>query len=340
MPPSPAAPGSLVGSSLGDLASAIAGAKQSVALATPFLSSRVAWHLVRAADEGGASKRRFLTALNVAAVEGGYLDPNGVEAFVAAGFDVRSLRNLHAKAAVVDDRWELVGSGNLTVAGSNGGNSELGVVLTPPQARAARADFFDPWWEAAEPLDMSYLRSLRTRKRPRSPERRQRQGQGGFFKAPLGIDLDSETLDAKSSGYWLKIMYGTPERIAASYWRRLAWISDRHTMREGQPIRRPTYQVGDHLVVYLSRGHRRACPAILRVKKLPVFDPERVRRETNAHDAEKWAWVTEVQVVAVADLDRAPTLSDIGVPSASVRQHGHIHLSPERYRRALTAIKT
>jgi hypothetical protein len=305
------------------------------------MSHLVAALLVRAADEGRARERRLITALNVAAVEGGYLDPDGIEEFLAAGFVVRSLRNLHAKVVLTDAKWGLVGSGNLTVRGSNGGNAELGVVLTAEQARQATGKFFDAWWQAAEPLDLGYLRSLRRRKRPRTPERRQRDGRGGLFDTGVGNDLAAFAKDPKRGGYWLKIMYGTPERARFSHWRGRFWVSDRHTFREsdGEPLGRPTYRVGDHLVVYLSREERRACPAVVRVLEPPVFDIERVRREGALGDEERWGWVTQVEGVSAVPLSRAPTLDDIGVGSQSVRQHGHIKLSHTQYRRALKAIR-
>ena len=68
-------------------------------------------------QRGSCARGRLITALNVAAIEGGYLDPDGVEEFLVGGFAVRSLRNLHAKILLADDSWGLVGSGNLTVAG-------------------------------------------------------------------------------------------------------------------------------------------------------------------------------------------------------------------------------
>ncbi len=78
---------------------------------------------MRACDEGDACDRRFITALNSPAVEGGYLDPDAVEELLSAGFEARSLRNLHAKVLIADSTWGLIGSGNLTAAGANGGNA-------------------------------------------------------------------------------------------------------------------------------------------------------------------------------------------------------------------------
>jgi hypothetical protein len=142
--PSPA--GRLLGVGLDDLAAALRSATTSVEVASRFMSHSVAALLVRATDEGHARQRRLLTALNVAAVEAGYLDPDGIEEFLSAGFAIRSLLNLHAKVVLTDRRWGLVGSGNLTVRGTNGVNAELGVVLSPQQAAEATTSYFDKWW--------------------------------------------------------------------------------------------------------------------------------------------------------------------------------------------------
>jgi hypothetical protein len=333
-------PGGLVAAGLADMAHACRRAKQRIDIATPFLSADVAAFLVRACDNGRARDRRFITALNAPAVEGGYLDPDGVEALVAAGFEAKSLRNLHAKVLITDGTWALIGSGNLTVTGSNGGNAELGIVLDVKQAKAARADHFDVWWTYAEPLDLKWMRSLKKRA-PSSPQRRRRQGRGGLLPSGGGVVLGGFSANKKDSGYWLKILYGTDERMTARYWSRRMWVSDRHTERPngGQPKGEPAYKVGEHIVVYVSRGERQACPAVMRIVEKPKFDPDLVAREASPEDAEKWGWVTWVESVAAVALSRAPTLADIGVSSQSVRQHGHIRLDRRQYRRALREIR-
>jgi hypothetical protein len=321
------------------MAAALRHARKSVAIATPFLSHEVAGYLARAAEEGTVGKRRMITALNPAAVEGGYLDPDGVEEFAAADFELRSLKNLHAKVLIADSRWGLIGSGNLTAAGANGGNAELGIILTPHQARQAMK-LFDVWWKAAEQLDLSYLRSLRRRKRPTSPERRRRQGRGGTYRNDAGVDLTDFNADKRNSGYWLKILYGTEERMKASYWKGRFWVSDRHVLRtDGTPLYRPSYKNGEHVVIYVARGERKACPAIARVVAPPEFDPDFVASETTREDGETWGWVTWLDEIEAVDLAKAPTLHEIGVHGRSVQQHGHIRLSRAQYRKALAALR-
>lgn len=333
-------PGDLVGIGLADMADACRSARERIDIATPFLSADVAAYLVRACDDGRAQSRRFITALNTSAVEGGYLDTDAVEEMIAAGFEARSLRNLHAKVLIADSSWALIGSGNLTAAGANGGNAELGIVLTREQSRIAQRDHFDVWWSHAEPLDVSWMRRLK-RHAPSSPQRRRREGRGGLLPTSARVDLGAFSANDRDSGYWLKILYANEERMTARHWRRRMWISDRHTAprADGTPGRKPSYRIGEHLVIYVSRGPRQACPAIMRVVEAPVFDPDLVEREVNAEDAALWSWVTWVEPVASIALSRAPTLSDMGVSSQSVRQHGHIRLSRTQYRRALRSIR-
>jgi phosphatidylserine/phosphatidylglycerophosphate/cardiolipin synthase-like enzyme len=304
--------GGLVWAGLADMAAACRRARARIDIATPFLSNDVAGCLVREADAGSARERRFLTATNTASVEGGYLDVAGVEEFLAADFEVRSLRNLHAKLLLTDGTWGLVGSGNLTVAGANGGNAELGVVLDAGQAAQAQKGYFERWWKAAEPVDLRWLRTLR-RRAPAASARKRTQGRGGLIRLPAPAHLGGFASNKRDSGYWLKILYGSSERMTATHWRRRMWVGDRHRLRDRD--------------------------AVMRVTEAPVFDPALVAREAGEEDAQKWAWVTWVEPVAALSLSDAPTLSDIGVASSAVRQHGHIRLSRQQYRRALHAVR-
>jgi hypothetical protein len=325
---------------LADMAAALRQATASIAIATPFLSRSVAGHLVRAADEGSARRRRLITALNESAVMGGYLSIVAIEEFIAAHFEVRSLRNLHAKVLIADGSWALIGSGNLTEAGVNGRNAELGIVLTPQQAGEAERLYFERWWGAAEPLDLAYMRSLRRHGEPKAPDRQRRKGRGGIYRPARELDLPDLRGNTHESGYWLKTQYYSDDRARASHWKGTTWVSDRHTERPGggKPLYEPTYKVGEHLVIYLTRGPRRACPAIVRVTAPPTYDPNLVADEDSPESAERWGWVTRVEVLRASDLSEAPELSDLGIEARSVGQHGHIHITREQYRRAQEAI--
>lgn len=216
-------PGTLIGSSLSPLVTGIGQAERLVCVATPFLTLDVARRIRHAADESAATDRRLLTALTDAAVENGYLAAAAIEEFAAAGWEIRSLLNLHAKVVVFNRGWGIIGSGNLTRAGAGGGNAELGIVLDAAQARRAQREHFDAWWKAAEPLDLGHLRMLR-RLEPGKGERARRKGQGGLFKQPPDPELDGFAANRRDSGYWLKLVYGTgmgPDDVYDS-----PWISD------------------------------------------------------------------------------------------------------------------
>lgn len=336
--PRKATPGTLIGSSLSPLVAGIDGAERLVCIATPFLTLDVARRLIRATDESGAKQRRLLTALTDASVENGYLSARAVEEFDTAGFEVRSLLNLHAKVVLVDRKWGLIGSGNLTRAGAGGRNAELGIVLNASQARLAQRDHFDVWWDAADPLDFEHLRRIR-RKEPANGQRARRKGQGGVFSQPPDPELDSFAATRRDSGYWLKLVYGTgmgPDDLFD-----YSWISDHDRPKpDGSPGgRRPGYKVGDHIVIYVTRGDDLRCPAVARVTAPPVLDPGRVEREGSKEDAEQWPWLTEIDVVHAVPLRRGATLDQIGVGTTSIRQHDHITLRVDQYRRALDTIQ-
>lgn len=92
--------------------------------------------------------------------------------------------------------------------------------------------------------------------------------------------------------------------------------------------RRPTIVAGDRLVHH-AVGSWRAYGAgrIFAVAQV-VDDPE-----PSGH--RRWPWQVRREIVTgAADLRTAPTLTDIDVQPASVRQQSHIRLTPEQGRRA------
>lgn len=137
--------------------------------------------------------------------------------------------------------------------------------------------------------------------------------------------------------YWLKSIYNRPGRTKASEWRSLDWISDHHRFRgDGSPSQRPGYSVGDEVLLYsVTEG---VCPARFEVSALAQYDPKRVEAQGNRGDGKRWGWLTEVRLIESVDLDRAPTLEEIGVSPRSVGQKDHITLSTPQYRRAESRI--
>lgn len=137
---------------------------------------------------------------------------------------------------------------------------------------------------------------------------------------------------------WLKLGYHTEARSDQRYWENVSWVSDspgrssgrwktrpRPQIGTSRPPHGPRYEAGDQLVMYLT-GPRR-CPAILEVTHAPIWDPDRVDRESGSPgDGDQWGVLTEVVALASLALDRAPAVEEIGVAPRSLAQHGHVHL--------------
>jgi len=307
---------------LDDVVKALRGGTGSFAIASPFLSLSVALLLAR--ESMDCSKRRFLTAANAAAVRSGYLDPAGVEELQASGFKVRSLLNLHAKV-VLTDTWGLVGSGNLTVAGADGGNAELGVVLTNQQRNDA-LERFEYWWELARTeIDSAWLRRQVAKAPSEAKALRQRLvGFGEFVPAASGSELACFLENAHRSRCWLHVAGRTPEQSKASYWKGSGWIHDADTL-SSDVARRPAYRDGDRVVIWLDKPANE-CVAIVRVVG-------------KASVAEGGGWKTEVKCVQTKGRSRGPALAKLDVKPSSVRRHGHIRLTTEQYILAVKALR-
>jgi len=309
-------------------------ATSEVFIASPFLSAEVAHQVVLRTAASGAGRFRLLTCLSPAATSQGVLDPQGLLELAEAGWELRSGRNLHAKVSLVDRRWGLIGSGNLTVRGLGGedvrASAELGVVLSRSQVREAE-EIALRWWEEAESIGPEEIEKC--------PPRRRRQGRQRSAVGPdLGQKDALEGTPEQRSGIWLKMIYDRTETRGPEWWDSHGWVSDRHLLREGdRPILRPSYQEGDLLVLYVVG---RGCPAIVEVTRAAEFEPERVREDPDAQpdDWKRWGWVTEVHCIHSVPVEQAPSLRDIGVASASVKRHGHIQLGPQQLARARAAL--
>jgi hypothetical protein len=95
---------------------------------------------------------------------------------------------------------------------------------------------------------------------------------GAPIPTPKGRELSRLSVERASGSagrtYWLKMLY-YDERDLDRWWETMTWVSDVHRPRErdGEPLLRPSYRIGDLLVLYLVG---RACPAIAEVKGEPV----------------------------------------------------------------------
>jgi hypothetical protein len=265
-----------------------------------------------------------------------------LEVLIDAGFEVRSIPNLHAKLSVVDGTWGLVGSGNLTGAGLGTANVELGVRLTTAQTRVAAA-IFDGWWSdpAAGPVTRQALAPFAAL--PVPPVAR------NDGVAPIGNPLLSPPDSASPSTepvpdlerpasrrYWVKAMYGHG-KPQGEWWLKRAWIHDRH--RDGNVPEaitfEPKYGVGDLIALYVTRpsGPGRI-PAILEVTRAPYDGRDLVAATFGTQEAAKYGWVTHVAVLRSTSVADAPEIEVAGKTPRVPAERSDRDSRPGRVRRA------
>lgn len=118
------------------------------------------------------------------------------------------------------------------------------------------------------------------------------------------------------------------------------WISDisRHDhlgnrvyRQDGTPWGEPSWEVGERVGLYFGGTLR--VPILVEVIAPPRFDPEFVQRHNDGGEpdaGERWPWVTEVRGILAVPFSQAPTLDDIGVDRASMRQRSRLRLTPDQ----------
>lgn len=301
----------------------IEAARERIWLVSPFLTRPIAERIHRTVKDSAATERRLLTALEPRSVQVGVLDPSGLKSLRAAGFEVASIANLHAKVSLVDSDWGLIGSGNLTGAGlggEGGGNLELGVLLDRVQVESAEKMVGD-WWAKAEFVGAKEIEAYAAL--PRMP----RAEIGDFGPhiamrdpAPLREILAEDQVTAASRGYWIDSNYHAPDDEA--WWRR-NWIS-------GQPA--VSYAKGDLIVIYLGKrnGGPQKCPAILRAESPTRHDSEWVVRHRDPEAAERWPNVTQTSVIAELPVFSGVELALVG-RNGSGLQWGYNHITREEF---------
>jgi hypothetical protein len=333
--------GRVLDATRGPLLQGIRKARSEVLLAAPFISAEVAEDVARAALASGVKTRRLLTALNENAVRTGFLSPSGLLTLADAGFEVRSIRNLHAKVVLADGVFGLVGSGNLTSQGLGGQqrkNLELGVALTKSQVVAAE-ETVNRWWKQGEPVSRATLDKYVAMAPARGKGQRWGGGYGPFV---YGDDPDpAPQRRSGSTGLWLKMLYHHTRRDQPNWWRKVTWISDGRPPPSPQNlVNGPRYEIDDLLVFYLVEvgGPIRRCAAVAEVKSHPRHDPDFVGKNGFPGDEEQWPWVTKVKVIDSTSLELAPTLDDIGVDPRSTERKGRLVLQPRQFASARDAI--
>jgi PLD-like domain len=309
----------------------IAGATRRVWLTSPFLTFPIAAKLREAAERSAATDLRMLTSLAPRSVQVGVLSPQGLSLLRDGGFEIASIPNLHAKASLVDG-WGLVGSGNLTgtgLGGAEGGNLELGVVLSPTQVDEA-SDVVNGWWKKAKPVGDEQIAQFAALPRFTSP-----QGTppplgsmlGLVSEAGLEALLDEGEGVATSRRYWIKSNFHRPGE--EQWWHR-DWISD---------WREAPYGVGDLIVLYLSArdGGPARCPAVVQVTYPSHFNRAWVIAQRDVDAAERWPYVTKTSIVGEVPIAAGAPLSVIDKNGQSV-QSGYCEIDRLEFERLVEAM--
>ncbi len=324
-------------------------AEREVTVVAPFLSYGPVQDLIATAQARGV-RLNVLTALTSRAIAAGVLSVRALEGLLAAGADVRSIANVHAKVVLADQDACSVGSSNLTRAGLGIGaltNVELGVLLRGSYVDAVRREV-ERWWRAAERVDADILSTYRE-----AGPTEYATNYGPLLKhgPKLGPAVTDDRVDVRGSAgqnlavvptgarligdlLWLKAMHGGTRD--GEWWRDLTWMSTPHRFSaSGEPVGRPSIGRGCRVVLYVAGTKR--CPAVYEV----TSDPEFVKPEAtnpDAADLSRWGWRFLVEPVVACALHDAPTLTEIGVAHTSVRQASHIRLATASYDEALERI--
>jgi hypothetical protein len=119
--------------------------------------------------------------------------------------------------------------------------------------------------------------------------------------------------------YWIAVA-GTGERPIENHWRSEQAQWEAHQGNVFMCKVRPTIRAGDRLVMYASGSPGRfGTGRFFQVREV-LSDPQ-----PSGH--ERWPWKLPVQeIVGGPELERCPTLDQIGVKAKSVRRQSHIHL--------------
>ncbi|MFC9353255.1 MULTISPECIES: hypothetical protein [Terrabacteria group] len=275
---------SVIGTASEWLNSAFTDPDGDVVLTSPYLSSTIC---ARIANEAEASSQSWTlyTELDPSAVAGEFLSVAGLNLLLDAGVAVRHVERLHAKC-FISGTSGMLGSGNLTGAGLNGsekGNRELGVELSPDQVEEARAMIAGWPYRRVTKGDLDAL-AERAKKLP-VPVR--------IAAEPVAdsslLDVERLLADARdpSRTLWVKVEYGVP---VPDQWRTRWMFASPGSGRDGGA---PRIKTGD-LVFICARGTK-DCYVVVEV----TTDPERLpldyvewAADREGEDPGRWPWVT------------------------------------------------
>jgi hypothetical protein len=188
-------------------------AQRQILLAAPYLSEaigiRLADAIIDARSASTGLDTRLLSALVRRAATTSFLSVKALAAMRDGGVVIASIPNLHAKVVLIDD-WALVGSGNLTQAGLDLLNVELGLASCGPEVQDVAA-IFDSWWDEAftDQMDREVARFLVENAKSGGDSReflsKYLDGAVGKFLRPLAAPVDRVTSRVQAPGAVLSV---------------------------------------------------------------------------------------------------------------------------------------
>ena len=97
--------------------------------------------------------------------------------------------------------------------------------------------------------------------------------------------------------------------------------------------KRPGMEAGDKAAVYVVGSYR--IPAVVEVTDGVILSSD----ATMTSDPERWPYALRTRpLLLVPELSLAPTLTDVGIDTLSVRSHSHIALSEQQFARIVVGL--
>lgn len=119
--------------------------------------------------------------------------------------------------------------------------------------------------------------------------------------------------------YWIAVA-GTLDRPLENHWqsRHAVWEGNRGNVQMFSS--KPRIRVADRLVMYACGSPKRFGAGRFFAVREVVSDPQ-----PSGH--ERWPWKLSVrEVIGGPELERCPTIGELGVAAKSLRRQSHIHL--------------
>lgn len=151
---------------------------------------------------------------------------------------------------------------------------------------------------------------------------------------------------ARSSSTWIKAVHFYGGRLAEHPGDEM-WLSDpgqrdahgeRLYTAAGEPWGRPSWRVGEQAGIYLGGTQR--VPVLVEIIAPPEFNPAFVQAAEWAtdDDGERWPWVTWFRVLKAVEVDKAPTLDQLGIATISMQRRARLCTNPEIHGRLVQAL--